>query len=52
MNSKDVIKSALIFYHMEFESFIASHHATPLFVEIWIIRNLQNFSNYKYNNVP
>ena len=52
MNSKDVIKSALIFYHVEFESSIASHRATPVFVEIWIIHNLQNFSNYKYNVVP
>ena len=45
-----VIKSAVIFYHVEFESSIASHRATPratpVFVEIWIIRNLQNFSNY------
>ena len=32
---------------MEFESSIASHRATPVFVEIWIIRDLQNFSNYK-----
>ena len=31
---------------MEFESSIASHRATPVFVEIWIIRDLQNFSNY------
>ena len=52
MNSKDVIKSALIFYHVEFESSIASHCASPVFVEIWIIRNLQNFTNYKYNIVP
>ena len=52
MNSKDVIKSALIFYHVEFESSIASHRASPVFVEIWIIRNLQNFTIYKYNIVP
>ena len=31
---------------MEFESSIASHRATPVFVGIWIIRDLQNFSNY------
>ena len=31
---------------MEFESSIASHRATPVIVEIWIIRDLQNFSNY------
>ena len=47
MNSKDLsMKSALIFYHVESESSIALHRATPVFVEIWIIRNLQNFSNY------
>ena len=31
---------------MEFESSIASHRATPIFVGTWIIRDLQNFSNY------
>ena len=31
---------------MEFESSIASHRATPVFVGTWIIRDLQNFSNY------
>ena len=46
-----VIKSALIFYHVEFESSIASHRATPVFVEIWIIRDLQNFSNYNYYGI-
>ena len=36
---------------MEFESSIASHRATPVFVEIWIIRDLQNFSNYISSNL-
>ena len=31
---------------MEFESSIASHRATPVFVEIWIVCDLQNLSNY------
>ena len=31
---------------MEFESSNASHRVTPVFVGIWIIRDLQNFSNY------
>ena len=35
-----------MFYHVEFESSIASHRATLVFVEIWIIRDLQIFSNY------
>ena len=47
MVSAVLVKPALIFYHVEFESSIASHRATPVFVEIWIIRDLQNFSNYK-----
>ena len=36
---------------MEFESSIASHRATPVFVEIWIIRDPQNFSNYISSNL-
>ena len=35
-----------MFYHVEFESSIASHRVTPVFVEIWIIRELQNFNIY------
>ena len=35
-----------MFYHVEFEWSVALHRATPVFVDIWIIRDLQNFSNY------
>ena len=42
MNSKDLSLNLLsVFYHVEFESSIASHRATPVFVEIWIIRDLR-----------
>ena len=39
-----VIKSALIFYHLEFKSSITSPCATPVLVEIWIIPDLLNMS--------
>ena len=48
MNSKDLSLNLLlsrgvrIIYRMS----IASHRPTPVFVEICIIRDLQNFSNY------
>ena len=41
-----VIKSALIFNHVKFKSSIASCRPTLVFDEFWIIRDLQDFSNY------